>query len=154
MTGTLDMTAEPQGATLVLRLSGVLDHESSVGVADASELPRPAVVVLDLRELELATAAGTRLLDEFAARQRANGAACFLVAEPGSGLARTLRALGVDEFLRSSPPSRRHSRRPPAGATGRNRWCSLAGWRSCPATCSASGPSAAPWATWSAPPST
>ena len=94
---------EVDRSTLVLRLSGVLDHAGSA--ATASELNAalrdrtPRTVVIDLRGLRLATAAGTRVLDRFAEELAVRGTQCRLVAEPGSGPARTLHSVGLDSGL-------------------------------------------------------
>ncbi|HEY7593428.1 MAG TPA: ANTAR domain-containing protein [Actinophytocola sp.] len=104
MTGTLDLTAEPVGSALVLSLSGVLDHATAAASRadfrdEALAMPAPGLLVFDLRDLDLATAAGARALDDLASLLRSRGIACRSVVEPDSPPAKTLRSVGLDAYL-------------------------------------------------------
>lgn len=79
----------------MLRLSGVVDRSTSGDVMAAlldatATLPPPALVILDLRNLELLAGEGVRTLRLFADSGRMCGVHCRLLIEPGSIVARTL----------------------------------------------------------------
>lgn len=89
---------------LVLRLDGVLDPVEDTGAARTlaeatAALPPPAVVVLDLRELELLTANGARMLDAFAHSCRERGIRCRLLVDPADAGAEVLDAVDAEGRL-------------------------------------------------------
>ncbi|KAA9150298.1 GAF and ANTAR domain-containing protein [Amycolatopsis acidicola] len=82
---TKETTVRP---ALVLRLSGDLGAGSGA-LAEAGD-GLPPLVVLDLRELDLLTAEGARLVREFAEIQAAREIRCHVVVAPGSAAAQAL----------------------------------------------------------------
>ncbi|HET9139249.1 ANTAR domain-containing protein [Actinophytocola sp.] len=91
------MSVDPTIAheALMLRLSGAVDRSTAGDVMAAlldatARLTPPALVILDLRNLELLAGEGVRTLRQFADSGRVCGVHCRLLIEPGSIVARTL----------------------------------------------------------------
>jgi anti-anti-sigma factor len=87
---TLAQTVTQQA--LVLRLTGDLEHGAAARtLLDAScSLPPPSLIVLDLRKLDLLSAAGVHMLEAFAQACQARDVRCRLVYTPHSAVARAL----------------------------------------------------------------
>ncbi|WP_285750479.1 ANTAR domain-containing protein [Lentzea sp. NBRC 105346] len=84
----MKVTSAVAEQALVLRLSGVFEPDAAGTLADATAtLPPPALVVLDLRELEQLPAAGVRTLDAFVQSHLTRGVRCALVVEPVGAVA-------------------------------------------------------------------
>lgn len=104
MTRSLQVDPSTVQETLILRLSGSLDGSSSTEVsraladAAASEAPR-SLIVVDLRQVDVLSADGVRLLRIFVRASSARGLRCRLLAVPGSAVARTIDLADDDREL-------------------------------------------------------
>lgn len=83
-----------QRGAVVLRLSGTLDSSTSDRVTQelqsAATRPRAALVVLDLRDLDLLTGDGIRVLRLYAQSLARANASCAVLATPGSTVAQAI----------------------------------------------------------------
>jgi anti-anti-sigma regulatory factor len=103
---------------LLLRISGTLGAETAqvtlAKLLDATvTLPPPHLVVVDLREVDVLSAAGVRVLGEFAVRRAQDGVRSAVLLDPDTLNARILRTglpagtlplhAGLDEALADAP---------------------------------------------------
>jgi anti-anti-sigma factor len=100
----LDVTTEAQGDAVRIVLSGELDISTAPRVEEELrrvEDDRPAVIVLDLRELEFMDSSGIRVLVAAHARAGRSGARLFVV-RPGqdSAVGKIIEVSGLDAELR------------------------------------------------------
>jgi anti-anti-sigma regulatory factor len=119
MIGEVEVVPVTAEQAFVLRVSGTLNAGTAKmalsKLADATVvLPPPFLVVLDLRELELLSAAGARTLATFAAECAEQGVRAAVLLDPASVNARVLRSAvpaatlpvhaSVDDAVSAVPP--------------------------------------------------
>jgi anti-anti-sigma regulatory factor len=141
MSRSLRIASSTLHEALVLQLSGVVDGTSgsraSRELADATaSAPPPSLIVVDLSQVEVLTAAGVRLLRNVAHTSSAKGVSCrFLVPAGDSAVAHVFDAVDPEHTLIrypdlhhcltvAAPPSDRQSNR--VGDGGRSESNSLA----------------------------
>ncbi|USX56467.1 hypothetical protein [Lentzea sp. HUAS12] len=78
------------------KIASAVAEEVEVAVAG---LPESSVLIFDLRELDLLTASGVRMLIRLAERHAAKGIRCRVVVHPGGAIASVLDAAGTRTAL-------------------------------------------------------
>ncbi|WP_310973086.1 MULTISPECIES: ANTAR domain-containing protein [unclassified Amycolatopsis] len=104
MSGDIEVVPVTSEQAFVLRLTGTLNsgtaEVASGKLADATVvLPPPSLIVLDLRDLELLSAAGARVLVSFALERAHHGVRTAALLDPAGVNARILRTAAPADTL-------------------------------------------------------
>ena len=97
----LSVTRRDAGEAVVLQVNGVVDIITAPSLAthiDVALSGTPAVLVIDLTGVDFLSSAGITVLVEVQ-RLTQNSPTSLRVAADGSATSRTLRIVGLDEFI-------------------------------------------------------